>query len=98
MYLRILPVSYGMIGVGLLVSAGMNAINEPIRSTILNAVRLLVLTLPLAAGGSYVFGLRGLFAGIALANILAGTVALIWLRRLHTRFDSDSRGLISTVA
>ncbi len=44
-----------------------------------------VLYIPLAFIGGRLFGLKGLFAGICLANILAGIIALLWLAHERKR-------------
>lgn len=57
-----------------------NAIGMPQRSFVMIVVRLLVMTLPLAWAGARLWGVEGLFAGIAIANILcgAGFHAMSW--------------------
>lgn len=82
-FLRIVPLGYGLMGVAILACSGMNAINRPLQATALSAIRLLGLYLPLAAGGAWLLGPEGIFAAIALANVLAGGAAVLWVRRLQ---------------
>ena len=83
LYLRILPIGYGLMGVTTLVGFGMNGINQSVRWAALNAVRLLVLILPLSFLGGRLFGLGGIFGGIVLGNMTAGALGWAWLARLH---------------
>ena len=50
----------------------------------LGLIRVFALYIPLAYFSAQVFGLNGLFGGIALANIIAGIVALLWVRHART--------------
>ena len=84
-FLWIVPIGYGMQGVGRLVSVTLNAINRPMHAAALTVVRLVVLLVPLAYLGSQWFGLKGLFAGVAVANVLAGIVAWVWIQQVCKR-------------
>ncbi len=82
-FLRIVPLGYGLMGVAILACSGMNAMNRPLQATALSAIRLLGLYLPLAAAGAWLLGPEGIFAAIALANVLVGGAAVVWVRRLQ---------------
>ncbi|MEM6994152.1 MAG: luciferase family protein, partial [Myxococcota bacterium] len=81
-YLWIVPISYGANGLVSVASASFNAVDKAVRSTILAAVRSLLLAVPLAAVGSAFADLTGIFAGVALATILAAVLAYVWMREL----------------
>jgi Na+-driven multidrug efflux pump len=81
-YLRIVPLSYGLLGVLMLTNATLNALNRPLQSALLTVLRLFVLYVPLALLGSALFGLQGIFGAAAVANGLAGIAAYVWLRRI----------------
>jgi Na+-driven multidrug efflux pump len=81
-YLRIVPLSYGLLGVLMLVNAALNALNRPLQAALLTVLRLFALYVPLALLGSTLFGLRGIFGAAAVANGLAGIAAFFWLRRI----------------
>jgi Na+-driven multidrug efflux pump len=83
-YLRIVPVSYGLLGVLMLANAALNALNRPLQSALLTVLRLFVLYIPLALLGSALLGLQGIFGAAAVANGLAGITAFFWLRRTLT--------------
>lgn len=75
LFFLIVPVSYGAHAVVSVVSATYNAIDKAVRSTMLSATRSLLLAIPLAAVGSQLAGLTGLFVGVALATIITGVLA-----------------------
>jgi Na+-driven multidrug efflux pump len=83
LYLCVVPIGYGMTGLAIVTGSGMNGINHPLHAAALGAIRTLGLTIPLAALGGRCFGLKGIFAAIATANVLGGVVAILWIRRLH---------------
>lgn len=80
--LYVLPVTYIGIGWGILTSSAFNAINMPMKGMTVNAIRFVVLMLPLAWFGSRYFAFDGLVFGMALANMLAGIIAFIWIRKV----------------
>lgn len=75
-YLWIIPISYGLRGCAFLTVSVFNAMNKPLLSIGLNLVRMFLLYIPLALIGSRLAGLAGLFVGLCLANILAGTISI----------------------
>lgn len=81
LYLWIVPAGYGMQGICWLASASLNGINKPLISISLHVIRVFVLLIPLAWIGSQFFEMKGLLAGICIANVFAGIVSLIWVRR-----------------
>ena len=81
-YLRIVPLSYGLLGLLMLATATLNALNRPLQAALLTLLRLFLLYVPLALLGSALFGLRGIFGAAAVANCLAGIAAFLWLRSI----------------
>ena len=77
LFLWIDPIGYGLRGVFFMSNAIMNAINKPMVPAILIVLRLAILYVPLAYLGMKFWLLPGMFAGMALANILSGIVAWI---------------------
>lgn len=82
LFLLIVPISYGLSGIVILINVSMNVLGRPRIALYINILRLTVLYFPLAYFGSYLFGIKGLFAGIATGNCLAFCLALILLRRV----------------
>jgi len=58
-----------------------NAIGKPFHASLLTIIRLLCLVLPLAWLGLRLFGILGIYSGMATAHILSGIVALCWFGR-----------------
>jgi putative MATE family efflux protein len=83
-YLLILPISFGLYGIVMSANATFNALGKPLRATFLSCARMLGLFLPLAFLGSHLFGLVGIWVGAALANGLAGGLAILLTRPLVT--------------
>ncbi len=82
-YMWIVPASYGAAGLVSVVSASFNAVDRAIRSTVLSALRSLLLAVPLAYLGGHLAGLRGIFVGLAIASIVTGVAAMAWSRSMR---------------
>ena len=85
LYLRIVAVSYGILGIVNVTSAALNGLRKPLSAAAVAAVRLFALYVPLALLGRALAGLQGLFWGAAAGNILGGVVAFFWFR--HQRLE-----------
>ena len=85
LYLVIVFFGSGMQHISVHTGFTLNAMGKPISAAAYNVLRIGGLLLPLTLLGSHLYGLKGIFGGIALANILAGIVALVWVgpRRLR---------------
>ncbi len=81
MFLWIVPFGYGMQAITRLIGSTFNAINQPLNAAAVNLVRIAVLFIPLAYLGARFYGLKGMFAGVLVANIVAGIISLFWVRR-----------------
>jgi putative MATE family efflux protein len=80
-YLRIMAVSYGVLGLVNMSSAAFNGIRKPLTAAGVAAVRLFLLYVPLAILGGMLFELEGIFWGAAIGNLLGGAFAYLWFRR-----------------
>jgi Na+-driven multidrug efflux pump len=86
LYLSIAPISYGAYGVVMVINAAFNGLGHPMPAVGISVGRVVVLYLPLAFAGMYLFGAAGIFAAFAVANIVSGAVAYGWaLRTVHRR-------------
>ena len=63
----------------------LNAIGKPMYSMRLNLLRNLILIVPLSFFGGRIFGLWGIFGGVALAQGLSGLVAWAWLGKIFNK-------------
>ena len=81
LFLVIVPLGYGLQGVIILTNSSFNAMHLPMAALWLSIFRLFVCYVPLAALGSYLYGLHGLFWGCVLANSIAAAVSYFWFNR-----------------
>jgi Na+-driven multidrug efflux pump len=81
-YLRIVPLSYGTAGIVMVVNAAFNGLGRPLPAVAISVTRTLLLYIPLAYAGAALFGLHGVFAASAAANVLVGIGAYWWNRQV----------------
>ncbi|PIT83928.1 MATE family efflux transporter [Candidatus Micrarchaeota archaeon CG10_big_fil_rev_8_21_14_0_10_45_29] len=81
-YLTIVPICYGISAMGAFVSQSLNAMRRPLEASAILLLRLAILAVPLAWLGSTLFGLEGLYAGIAVAHIVTGATAYFYSKRM----------------
>ncbi len=85
-YLWLVSISYGAYGLVMSVNASFNGMGFPLPGVAISVLRVIVIFLPLAFLGQWLFGLRGLFVASTLANFLAGVLAYVWLgRQIRTK-------------
>lgn len=87
LYLWIVPISYGAYGLVMAVNAAFNGMGTPWPAMLISAGRVLYVYLPLAWIGQELWGMKGIFIATAVANILLGIWAWLWLKR-HIRHIS----------
>jgi len=80
LFLWIVPVSYGTYGMVMVMNAAFNGLGRPMPAVWISVARILVLYVPLAIIGGQLYGLVGIFAAYAIANIISGIGAYIWAR------------------
>ncbi|OMH30453.1 hypothetical protein BGP75_18595 [Motiliproteus sp. MSK22-1] len=90
-YLWIVPFSYIGFGLITLGSATFNGFHQPQQAAKLVLIRLCLLTLPLTYSGSFLWGLEGIFIGIAAANLIAGGYSLYALMRKKASLNKKPR-------
>ena len=71
-YLLQVPLSYGALGVCMLMVSVCNALGLPLRALIISLVRLFACYLPMLWLGAWLFGLNGVFTGALIGNLAAG--------------------------
>lgn len=84
-YIWIVSGSWGVYGLVMSVNAAFNGSGRPLPGVMISSLRVIVIFLPLAFAGRWLFGLDGLFAASGLANFAVGLVAFIWLGRHISR-------------
>jgi Na+-driven multidrug efflux pump len=89
-YLRIVPVSYGAAGLITVVNAAFNGLGRPAAAVAVSLARMVAVNIPVAWLGGRLFGVEGVFLGIAVANITVGLGAALWLRRIIQESPSEA--------
>jgi putative MATE family efflux protein len=89
LYLRVASIGYGFLGIFRLASIIFNAISKPMKSLALNLIRMLALYIPFVLFGAWKFGFVGLLAGVALSNICAGIISVVWVNQTLMRARED---------
>ncbi len=79
-FLLIVPISYGTYGMVMVMNASFNGMGKPMPAVHISVGRMVVLYIPLAFLGDYLFGVPGIFGAYAVANIVTGIIAYAWAR------------------
>ena len=82
LFLWIVPVSYGTYGMVMVMNASFNGMGNPMPAVWISVARILVLYVPLAIVGLRLYGIAGIFAAYAIANVVTGFGSYAWAR--HT--------------
>ncbi|MBY8316591.1 MATE family efflux transporter [Vibrio fluvialis] len=85
-YLLVVPLSYGFQGVVMMLVSALNALHLPLKAFQWSFMRLFLFTLPSAWLGSTLYGIEGLFIGIALGNVLGGLSGYLYALLLRRRY------------
>jgi putative MATE family efflux protein len=80
-YLLKVPLSYGGLGVCMLMVSVCNALGQPLRALLISALRLFVCYLPALWVGAQLAGLSGVFTAALVGNLAAGLVGWQLYRR-----------------
>jgi len=82
LYLRIVPIGYGLYGVLVLITAALNALNRPLHAAAVSVGHKFLFYIPFALVGSHLYGLKGLFAGLALSFLAGALMSHSLLKRV----------------
>jgi Na+-driven multidrug efflux pump len=81
-FLLIVPLSFGLMGIGQIGSSLFIALGKPMPPTVLSILRTVVIYIPMAIYFDSLWGFKGIFAALLVANILFGVAAFIWGRAM----------------
>ena len=81
-YIRIISFGYGMMEVHRYCGFFLTGLHRPVSATMLDAIRVLVLLIPLSCLGARFFGVRGVFIGRLITDLVVGCIGFAWVRRL----------------
>lgn len=88
LYLRIVPVAYGLQGI-LLVSIGaLNVLKRPLQASGITIIQMIVIYIPLAIIGSKYFDLYGIFTALAIVYALGG-LSGYYLKRIVEKHEVE---------
>jgi putative MATE family efflux protein len=91
LYLRIVPIGYGLYGIILLAAATLNVLHRPFHAAALSLVHMFVLYIPLAIAGSHLLGLGGIFGGLLVSFLAGGLIAHLLVKSvLRSVLGSES--------
>ena len=91
LFLLIAPVSYGAYGMVMVMNASFNGMGKPIPAVYISVARMIAIYLPLAYLLNRMFGIPGIFAAYAAANVITGIIAYAWARSSVTE-QCDKHG------
>jgi Na+-driven multidrug efflux pump len=80
-FLWIAPLSYGSYGLVMVMNASLNGLGRPLPAVVISLARTIILYLPLALVARHWFGIAGIFAAYAVANIVTGVIAYVLATR-----------------
>ena len=81
-YLTLVPISFGLLGIGMISGSLFIALGRPLPTMVISLFRMIVVYLPMAVLFNQYWGYIGVFTATMLANFIVGAVAFIWSR--HT--------------
>ncbi|MCP4393787.1 MAG: MATE family efflux transporter [Alphaproteobacteria bacterium] len=79
LFLWIVSASFALQGVYHISGISFNAIGLPGKAFFSTVGRVVILYIPLAYIGGALLGIKGIFIGIAIANLMAGIASFVWL-------------------
>lgn len=80
LFLMIVPISYGAYGMVMVMNASFNGMGKPMPAVHISVSRMMVIYVPLAIITEKYFGISGVFAAYAIANIITGVFSYVWAR------------------
>lgn len=86
-YIRTVSFGYGMMETHRYSGFMLTGLQRPVSTTLLNAIRVFVVLIPLSLLGARWFGVRGVFIGRLATDFIVGCVGIAWVTRA---FDSIS--------
>ena len=91
-FFYIIPLSIGFMGMTQIASSCFNALGKPTPSLVISILRALVIIVPLAILGNYLYGYVGIFIATAVTNVVVGLLAWQWNWRVVNRMSATDTG------
>ncbi|MGI9308233.1 MAG: MATE family efflux transporter, partial [Gammaproteobacteria bacterium] len=93
MHMKLVPWSYGMLGISAASVSAFNAIAKPLPGMVVSMTRTIAVYAPLAFLLAAMLGLQGVFIAAFAANVIAGSVGFIWFRTVFNPYLQDDPAL-----
>ena len=77
----IAPLGYGGYGLVMVINASFNGLGKPMPGVVVSLLRTIILYVPLALIAEHYYGMVGIFAAYAAANVITGFVAYAWAKK-----------------
>ena len=77
-FMIIVPISFGLMGVGQVAASVFIALGKPMPPTVLSILRTVVVYIPMAIIFDSYWGYIGIFISLMVANVLFGVAAYLW--------------------
>jgi len=81
LFLWIAPIGYAGYGLVMTINAAFNGLGRPMPGVVVSLMRTILLYVPLALIGQHFYGIVGIFAAYAAANVITGFVAYAWVKK-----------------
>jgi putative MATE family efflux protein len=91
LHMWIVPLSYTFLGMSMTTNGAFNAMGKPMAAMWVSLSRTVMVYAPLAWVLSQFFGLVGIFAAAATANVVAGSIGFTWFRVVFREKAADVR-------
>ena len=89
-YLYIMPLGMGFSGIIMTATQSFNALGKPMPPLIISILQMMVIYIPLALVGDFLWGYRGIYAASAITGIVLGGVSWVWIYRIIDIADRRS--------
>jgi putative MATE family efflux protein len=96
LHMRIVPLSYFLLGFAMIANGAFNAIGKPMPAMFISLTRTILLYAPMAFILTKLFGIVGVFAAACTANLMAGTLGFFWFRTVFRRVLHDQQAVLQT--
>lgn len=81
-YLKIVSLSYGFLGMLIIVSQSLNGMNKPLHSAFISLIKAFIVNVPVALLLSFYFQEKGIFIASFITNVVGGLIGIIVLYAL----------------
>ncbi len=81
LFLWVAPIGYAGYGLVMTINAAFNGLGQPMPGVVVSLMRTILLYVPLALIGQHFYGIFGIFAAYAAANVITGFVAYAWVKK-----------------